>query len=111
MKIVDLEKLPYQPVSHNPEIKKRVMIAINELPHLTNFSQAIFTPGQVAIAHAHETMYEIFYIDSGEGLIRINGQEYSVQKGSCLVVEPGETHEIINNSSRDLIINVIGLAT
>jgi mannose-6-phosphate isomerase-like protein (cupin superfamily) len=111
MKITCLDELPNQSVSHNREIQKKVMIAVNEIPHLTNFSQATFTPGQKAIAHAHDTMYEIFYIESGAGLVRVNGVEYAVKKGSCLVIEPKESHEVINNSLGDLVINVIGIAT
>ena len=110
MKFINLSQLADQPVSHNPEIRKKVMISAQEIPHLTNFSQATFTPGQKAIAHAHATMYEIFYIQSGSGLVRVNNQEYAVEMGSCLVFEPQEIHEIINNGDTDLIINMLGIA-
>ena len=50
MKIINANNLPQQAVSHNPEITKKVMLSGNDLPHLTNFSQATFAPGQVAIA-------------------------------------------------------------
>ncbi len=54
-----LNELPEQPVSHNPEIKKKVMLKLGDLPHLTNFSQARFAPGQSAPAHAHQDMSEL----------------------------------------------------
>ncbi|MEL7333376.1 MAG: cupin domain-containing protein, partial [Cyanobacteria bacterium J06560_2] len=53
MKITSLNELPIESVSHNAAIKKQVMLRMGDLPHLTNFSQARFQPGQVAQAHAH----------------------------------------------------------
>lgn len=109
MKLTTLNELPEQSVSHNPEIKKRVMLTPDELPNITNFSQAIFTPGQTALAHAHETMYEVFYIESGEGKIRINGEDYPLTQGTCVVVEPKEIHEVINDSQNNLVMTVLGV--
>ncbi|MBE9069733.1 hypothetical protein IQ260_24110 [Leptolyngbya cf. ectocarpi LEGE 11479] len=53
MKRVQLSQLVDQGVSHNAAICKKVMVQPGEIPHLTNFSQATFAPGQVARAHAH----------------------------------------------------------
>ena len=47
MKITGLDQVPEEPVSHNPAIKKRVLLRSHDLPYLTNFSQAHFAPGQV----------------------------------------------------------------
>lgn len=109
MKLTTLNQLPEQSVSHNPEIKKRVMLTPHELPNISNFSQAIFTPGQIALAHAHETMYEVFYIESGEGTIRINGEDYPLTQGTCVIVEPKEIHEVINDSQNNLVMTVLGV--
>lgn len=109
MKITSLNELPEKSVSHNPDIKKRVMLNPYEFPHITNFSQAIFTPGQIAIAHAHDTMYEIFYIESGTGIIQIDGKNYPLNKGSCVVVEPKEIHEIINKGQENLVMTILGV--
>jgi hypothetical protein len=65
MKITLLANLPEGQVSHNPEIKKKVMLGPGDVPHVTNFSQARFAPGQVASAHAHRDMYEVFFVESG----------------------------------------------
>ena len=109
MKIVSLSNLPEEGVSHNPEIKKKVMLRNDEIPNLTSFSQARFTPGQAAGAHAHKNMYEIFLVEAGEGIIRVNDSEYQVKKGVCIVVEPGEVHDIINSASSDLVLTYFGL--
>ena len=85
------------------------MLCQGDLPHLTSFSQARFTPNQVAAAHSHQDMWEVFFVESGEGLIRINGHEYQLLKGSCIAVEPGEVHEIVNSGTADLILTYFGL--
>jgi hypothetical protein len=64
MKLTALSHLPNEQVSHNPAIQKKVMLRSGDLPHLTNFSQARFAPGQVAAAHAHQDMCEVFFVES-----------------------------------------------
>lgn len=109
MKLTALNALPEETVSHNPAIKKKVMLRLGDLPHLTNFSQAWFAPGQMAAAHAHADMCEVFFVESGSGAIRIDGQEYSLSAGVCVAVEPGEVHEVCNTGTEALILTYFGL--
>lgn len=109
MKLTSLNDLPTEQVSHNPAIRKKAMLRLGELPHLTNFSQAYFAPGQVAAAHAHADMCEVFFVEAGEGVICINHEEYVLQPGTCIAVEPGETHEIRNSGSAELVLTYFGL--
>ena len=66
-------------------------------------------PGQVAGAHSHQDMWEVFLVQAGEGVMRINERDYPLVKGNCLVVEPGEVHEVINIGSGDLILTYFGV--
>ncbi len=109
MIINDLNQLPPESVSHNPAISKRVMLRSGDVPHLTNFSQAHFATGQIAPGHAHEDMWEVFFVTAGYGIIRINGKEYSLSPGVCVTVEPGEVHQIENNGAEELILTYFGL--
>ncbi|NJL45465.1 MAG: cupin domain-containing protein [Leptolyngbyaceae cyanobacterium SM2_3_12] len=109
MKIIGLNQVPEDRVSHNPAIKKRVMLRQGDLPHLTNFSQAQFAPGQVAQGHAHGDMAEVFFVESGQGTITINGQSYVLTPGTCVAVEPGEHHEVTNDGAEALILTYFGL--
>jgi quercetin dioxygenase-like cupin family protein len=109
MKVTSLSTLPEQAVSHNPAIKKRVMLSLGELPHLTNFSQACFAPGQIANAHSHSNMCEVFFVEAGEGTIWIDDVPYSLQCGTCVAVDVGEKHEICNTGSTDLVLTYFGL--
>ena len=109
MKITNLNRLSEQTVSHNPEIKKKVMLDFGDLPHLTNFSQATFSPGQVASNHCHQDMSEVFFVESGEGVISIDKKEFSLTPGTCIAVEVGEYHEITNTGKSDLVLTYFGI--
>lgn len=109
MKFTSLSNLPVESVSHNRAIQKQVMLRSGELPHLTNFAQARFAPGQVAPAHHHPDMYEIFFVESGQGAIAINGTPYPLTPGTCITVEPGEAHEVSNTGTEDLILTYFGV--
>lgn len=109
MKLINLEQISSQSVSHNPEIKKKVMLYLGDLPHLTNFSQATFAPQQVASNHCHQDMSEVFFVQSGTGKICINDQLFALTSGTCIAVEAGEYHEITNTGDVDLIVNYFGI--
>ncbi|MEA5597468.1 cupin domain-containing protein [Rivularia sp. UHCC 0363] len=109
MKRSALDSLPEESVSHNPAIKKKVMLRLGDLPHLTNFSQARFAPGQSAAAHAHRDMCEVFFVESGQGRILINGQDYPLLPGCCVAVEAQEVHEVQNTGSDELVLTYFGL--
>lgn len=109
MKVTSLSGVPEDSVSHNPAIKKRVMLRSGEVPHLTNFSQASFAPGQVANGHQHLDMAEVFFVESGQGIITINGSPQLLEPGTCILVEPGEHHEVVNTGSADLVLTYFGI--
>mmetsp|Transcript_44815 Transcript_44815/g.72987 ORF Transcript_44815/g.72987 Transcript_44815/m.72987 type:complete len:151 (-) Transcript_44815:65-517(-) len=107
---VNLNDLAWEHVSHQPEITKRVMIKKGSVPHLTNFSQAKFKPRQRVEEHLHPDMFEVFFIESGEGLITVEGVEISVRPGSCIRVGAGEKHSVVNTSdSEDLVMTYFGI--
>lgn len=109
MNIVSLADVPAEGVSHNPDIKKRVMLRRGQLPHLTNFSQSSIAPRQTVGAHAHTGMFEVFFVASGEGRIKIDEEEYVLRAGTCVAVEPGEAHEISNTGATDLVLLYFGI--
>jgi quercetin dioxygenase-like cupin family protein len=111
MKIVSLSEIPKEGVSHDPAVTKQVMLRNGDLPHLTNFSQATFAPGQTVTAHTHKDMAEVFLVESGEGVIIIDGQVRPLSAGVCAVVEAGETHELQNTGTRPMVVTYFGLLT
>lgn len=110
MKRVQLSELKDQGVSHNAAIRKKVMVQPGDIPHLTNFSQATFAPGQVAPAHAHSDMHEVFFVLAGTGLMTVNGTDQSLSPGVCILVEPSDVHEVKNIGEELLVLIYFGIA-
>lgn len=109
MKIVSLNALPIEGVSHDLEIQKKVMLRFGDLPHLTNFSQACFAPGQQVTPHKHADMSEVFLVESGEGTIWIDGIAHPLTAGTCVAVEAGELHKLANTGQTDLVLTYFGI--
>ncbi|MBU1202690.1 cupin domain-containing protein [Patescibacteria group bacterium] len=111
MKIVSIKNIPGDSVSHNPEIKKKILIAKGEIPQLMTFSKAILKPGQSSQSHAHDTMYEVFFIISGKAIFNINNNETEVSEGDCITIEPNEKHFQTNPFDLDVKFLYFGIAT
>lgn len=111
MKIVSLADVPAEGVSHNPEIEKRVMLRRGDVPHLTNFSRTRLAPGQVASAHEHADMHEVFYVERGAGVMKVDDEELRLEAGVCVAVAPGERHEIANTGEDNLVLCYFGVET
>ena len=111
MKIVDWNALPDLGVSHNPEIKKRTLINRGEIPQLMMYGTAVFKPSQQVELHHHDTMYEVFHIQTGKAIFTISGKEYEVGPGNCITIEPGEIHGQSNPFSIDATWTYFGIAT
>jgi quercetin dioxygenase-like cupin family protein len=109
MKQGNLDHLPEQPVSHDPHITKRVLFKQGEIPSVTQMSQACLLPGQIAPAHSHADMYEVFLCVSGTGSMVIDGETYDLHPGHFFLCEPGETHEIVNDGHDVLELLQLGV--
>ncbi len=109
MKYSDLAEVPAEPVSHNPEISKRVLMRRGELPHVNQFAQATLQPGQRASAHQHVDMWEVFHGVSGTGHLYVDSQSQEIRPGVCVVVEPGERHELVNSGATEFVVLVLGV--
>jgi mannose-6-phosphate isomerase-like protein (cupin superfamily) len=109
MKIISLASLPEEGVSHNPEIKKRVILRRGDVPHLTALTQSQLKPGQVARVHRHAGMFEVFLVLGGSGRMLIDDREHLLEAGTCVAVEPGEAHEITSTGADDLTLLYFGV--
>jgi mannose-6-phosphate isomerase-like protein (cupin superfamily) len=109
MKMIKLNELPEQGVSHNARIRKRQILGNSEVGPITNYARSVFPPGEKAEAHSHEDMTEVFTVESGSGDIRIDDVAYIFSAGTTFVVEPGEVHEIVNTGRTELIVTYFGV--
>lgn len=109
MKRVELAALPEVPIAHHPDILKRVLLAKGEVPHLAQLASARLAPGQIATGHVHDGMWEVFLVEGGEGVMRIDGRTEALAAGTCIVVEPGERHEVEATGGAPLVLVYFGL--
>ncbi len=92
MKIFYLDKTQFEPISHDPQLKKQVLMR-DRLSCVNHISHTILQPGNRALEHVHNDI-EVFYCIRGASVFLINGQRVPVKKGTLLYVEPGEPHAI-----------------
>ncbi|ARN73904.1 cupin domain-containing protein [Oceanicoccus sagamiensis] len=109
MIISSLDKLDWTEVSHNPRVQKKQILDNSVCPQLGQFAQAIFPPGETAPAHSHANMTEVFFVQSGRGIIIVEGKEIPLSPQTTVTVQPNESHEVINNSTEDLIVLFFGI--
>lgn len=66
--------------------------------------------GESVKYHSHSTQEEVFFIMSGKGMIRIDGEEILIKKGDVISKPAGKdiAHQFINNSSEILQILDVG---
>lgn len=102
---------PSESVSHDPSILKKVFLRYGDLGPITQFAQATFQPGQLAPAHAHLDMAEVFHVSQGIATIRINEKTLQLTTGQTLIVHPHEEHEVSNQTEDLLILTYFGLKT
>ncbi len=70
-------------------------LSSGELAGVIQFAQSVFPPGAVAGEHRHEDMAEVFWVESGQGRIVVEGREYALAPRTCVVVEVGEAHDTL----------------
>jgi mannose-6-phosphate isomerase-like protein (cupin superfamily) len=59
----------------------------------------------------HANVEEIYYIQSGEGMITINDETAPIKKDDALIISLNDVHSIVNTGDSDLEIIIIGAAT
>ncbi|HYP52836.1 MAG TPA: cupin domain-containing protein, partial [Pyrinomonadaceae bacterium] len=59
--------------------------------------------------HAHAGMHEVFLVLSGSGRIEVDGRAHALAAGTCVAVEPGESHEIRNTGADELVLAYFGV--
>lgn len=67
-----------------------------------SLAEARLAPGGSTQEHYHIKTEEIYYITHGTGLMRIDGQEFSVKPGDSIAIRPGKKHKISNTSDQTL---------
>ncbi len=61
----------------------------------------VLKPQQKLGAHRHAEVEETFYFETGTPRIIVDGGEHRVRPGDVFRLEPGETHDIVNDGESD----------
>src|SRR5690606_19253986 len=81
----------------------------------TNFRRVLYTGkhGQLVVMalkpreeiglETHTENDQFFRFETGEGLVKIDGNEYSVSDGSAIIVPSGAQHNVINTSDTEYL--------
>lgn len=109
MHIHDLQDLPVAALGVGTAIEKRMLAGSDDVPHVMQFVRATFAPGQVAPAHAHADWSELFYVESGEGTLTVDGTAHALRAGIVFTVEPGERHEIVSGPASHLVVIYVSI--
>jgi mannose-6-phosphate isomerase-like protein (cupin superfamily) len=67
-----------------------------------SLAEIIIPPGKSSALHYHKDSEEVYYILRGEGRMRINQREFSLQPGQACLIKSGEKHQIWNRGESDL---------
>lgn len=57
-------------------------------------------PGEEMGAHGHREVEETFFFFDGEPMLIVDGTTHGVREGDAFRLDPGEMHNIINETSR-----------
>ena len=71
---------------------KAVILRGGVLPNVTQVAVATLHETDVMEPHRHATMYEIYYVLTGEATYYVAGETHQVGPGDFLVVPPGAEH-------------------
>lgn len=57
--------------------------------------------------HSHSAQWEFYHVMSGRGVVRHGDGTTPVEAGDAFLFEPGQPHQLINDSKEDLILLVV----
>lgn len=110
MKKTHVNNITTTKANHKGNILKKVLIEKGEIPNLMMFSSATFKPNQKVEPHKHDTMFEVFYIQSGKAEFIINNEKLIAIPGDCITIEPGEWHSQSNPFKENVTWVYFGIA-
>jgi uncharacterized cupin superfamily protein len=57
--------------------------------------------------HSHSAQWEFYHVISGTGQVRHKDGTTPIEAGDAFMFEPGEPHQLINDSAADLVVYVV----
>ena len=57
--------------------------------------------------HSHSAQWEFYHVIAGKGSVRHQDGNTPIETGDAFIFEPGQPHQLINDSSEDLVLYVV----
>ncbi|MDG0793889.1 dimethylsulfonioproprionate lyase family protein [Cohnella ginsengisoli] len=84
---------------------KMLIDRTNSDTHNTQINMGIVAPGASHPDHNHPTDYDEFYlVIKGQGMVRLDGQEYDLLPGDVAFIPGGSYHAIANKSDTEELV-------
>jgi len=80
------------PSAHGEHVHKELLLRGGIIPALTQVAESTIGPASAVETHNHPTMWEFFFVLSGEATYVLDGEEFQVGPGDLFVVPPGRQH-------------------
>ena len=81
--------------------RKQILATEDEIGFDGNLLQVVeIPPGEHVEPHYHRETEEVFYIQQSGGTLVIDGTAVTPEKGDVIICEPGDVHEVRNDSDR-----------
>jgi len=116
MRLIKGKELQFEPASHEdpmaPAVYKRVLARKEDLfaGRVQMVNWAKLPRGASFARHYHQDMEEVFIMLDGFVSAVVDGTEARLEAGDCLIVSPGEHHQMTNLSDFDVHYVVFGIA-
>jgi mannose-6-phosphate isomerase-like protein (cupin superfamily) len=65
-------------------------------------SKTVLHPGKETSGHSHGEADEVYFFMEGAGRIQVGREEFTVEKGSIVLIPKGAFHKVFNESKNDL---------
>jgi len=65
-------------------------------------AEAIVQPGMATLAHKHLQTEEIYHITHGCGRMSMDEEEFEINSGDTIVIQPGIVHHLVNDGVEEL---------
>ncbi len=120
MKKVNTHKIPEEdwesPTGKFGGYSREISVALGRKPQSTDlrlrhpFDVEIqrIPPGKISCPyHSHSAQWEFYHVISGRGQVRHEDGMADIEEGDAFIFEPGQPHQLINNSDADLVFYVV----
>lgn len=106
----------FVPASHEdprqPGVLKRVIAVRDQFQagHVQMLNWAVLPGGKSFQKHFHQDMQETFVLISGQVRMIVDDCEIALTAGDSVLVEPGEVHQMFNDTEQDAEYIVFGVS-